>query len=219
MAVVFAGINTNEGSLEHVGREIERQLIEQNKNNTVNLLTIYPYDDAISGDTLEDIAQVLKNSYEVNPKAVKDMARRVSRAYKGEDALYFVGYSGGGIAASRTAEALEEDEDSPRVSAIVRVGSPDLWIDVEKFGKRTRDIADVSDPIAMINIPRAGLAYSPNPVSYLWGLENIWYDGHDVHTSYFKSDAKDKKGVSNLTKTVSEIIKKAQNVRNRGVGA
>ncbi len=138
---VFAGINTNIGSFEQAAAEIKRQLLEKDKEATVNCITIYPYDDTISGDLIDDVKQVVGNAYELSWSSVSQMAAQVKSKFKevgGADYIHFVGYSGGGVAASRVAEKLSDDEWTPYISSIIRVGSPNLAINNWYWGYRTQ---------------------------------------------------------------------------------
>lgn len=209
--VVFAGINTNKGTFDHVTPEFAKQLWEKYPDAAaINYKTIYPYDDSISGDTFDDVKQVVANAYELSDSTVSTMADEVKNAFEavgGADFLHFVGYSGGGVAASRVAEKLSDDGWGAYVSSIVRIGSPNLTINLNYWGDRTTDVADFNDLLPAINIPRAvGWSSGFEITKYIWGLNNKWYDPMDVHTSYFRTNAYDKNGVSNLTKTVSKAI-------------
>ena len=205
--VVFAGINTNVGSFEHVGEDIKKQLLDEDPDNVVNYITIYPYDDSISGDMLDDTIQVGKNAYELSGNSVADMADQVKEGYNGEDYIHFIGYSGGGVAASKTAEKLENSEWAPSVSTIVRVGSPKLYIHWRWWRNRTVDIACPGDAISLIKMPR-GLLDISAPRETIDGLKYNALNPFDAHTSYFKEGEKytDENGVKNITKTTSLIV-------------
>ncbi len=206
--VVFAGINTNIGNFEHVGKNIEKHLLDENSDNMVNYITIYPYDNSISGDAVDDTIQVGRNAYELSGNSVTYMADQVKEGYNGEDYIHFVGYSGGGVAASKTAEKLEQNGWKPSVSTVVRLGSPKLYVRWNWWSKRTVDIACPGDAISLIKMPRGFLNISA-PRKTINGLKYDILNPADAHMSYFRQGERyaDKGGVENITKTTSLIVR------------
>lgn len=203
-AVIFAGINTNNNTFEQVGKEIRSRLTLSQPGCSVKILTIYPYDDSVSGDTFADALQVVKNAYDLCGSTVKRMADEVIKNYTGEDLIFFTGYSGGGIAATKTAEKLSKMNFKP-VSKIIRVGSPVLTIGKPLYGK-TVDLMISGDPVVQLEIPRFFKNFRP----YQCVLKDLNVTRH-IHSCYFKEDLKDSIGKSNLTKTVDKILKFVKN--------
>lgn len=197
--VIFAGINTNSGSFEYPGRELVRRLKSANTDCSVNVLTIYPYDDSISGDTFSDTFQVVKNAYDLRGSTVSKMADAIMNNYSSEECIFFIGYSGGGIAATKTAEKLMRLE-FPKISKIIRVGSPVLTVGKLLYG-RTIDIILQGDPVSQLEIPRLFKNLRP----YQCYLKGLKVNRH-VHSCYFREDLKDSSGISNLTKTADKIL-------------
>ena len=195
--VVFAGINTNQGSFEYVGEEIKSQILNQSPNSVVNVNTIYPYDDSISGGLIDDSIQVGINALNLPGNAVKDMAQQVINGYNGEEVVNFVGYSGGGVAASRTAEQLNEDGWGASINKIIRVGSPNLYVG-NWFVNRTVDLALIDDPIQTITFTR-GRMYTPPIKHYIYDLTTNG-NGFNKHTQYWNPWNR------NLNKTVAHIV-------------
>lgn len=208
LIVFFAGIDTNVGALNRVEPEFLRQLSERAPEIRVRCMIHYPYDDAISGDTWEDIKQVTKNAYHLEGNTVPALTKLIVEQYEGEDKIFLIGYSGGGVIASRVAEQLEGFPISQRVHCVIRVGSPNLHIPWERWGQCTFDLSDPNDPLPGIGIPRANCgAYSF--VRTIRGLKNQWWNPLDVHGSYFREEASytDSFGKTNLTKTVAAILR------------
>jgi len=198
-AVIFAGINTNRGTFEHPGKEIEHHLKASIPGCRVNLCTIYPYDDTISGDTLADTFQVVKNAYDLRGSTVNNMANEIVKKYSGEDCVFFLGYSGGGVAATKTAELLMHTKEF-HISKIIRVGSPILTVGKPLYG-RTVDLVLPGDPVTQLEIPRFFKNLRPYQC-FVKGLEVNKY----IHSCYFKKELKDSSGISNLTKTTDKIL-------------
>ena len=119
--------------------------------------------------------------------------------YSGEECIFFIGYSGGGIAATKTAEKLMR-MDFPKISKIIRVGSPVLTVGKPLYG-RTIDITLQGDPVAQLEIPRLFKNLRP----YQCLLKGLNINRH-VHSCYFREDLKDSSGISNLTKTTDKIL-------------
>ncbi|MFA7636381.1 MAG: hypothetical protein WCX81_01315 [Monoglobales bacterium] len=201
-AVIFAGISTNRGSFEHIGREIKKQLKLSKPGCRVKVLTIYPYDDSISGDPIADSLQVMKNAYALCGNTAKDMAYEIMKKYSGEECVFFVGYSGGGIAATVVAERLKKQLS---VSKILRVGSPVLTVGKPLYPK-TADLSLPGDPVCQVEIPRFFKNFRP----YQCFVKDLVVNRH-VHSCYFKEDLKDENGVSNLTKTIGQILRFVKN--------
>jgi hypothetical protein len=70
-------------------------------------------------------------------------------------------------------------------------------------------MADINDPLPLINIPRAiGWSAGFEITKWMWNLTNVWYNPGDVHTSYFATGDRrtDKSGMTNLAKTVKKAI-------------
>lgn len=201
-AVIFAGINTNSGSFEHPAREIAGQLKVSNPGCRVNTLTIYPYDDAISGDTLSDTFQVMKNAYALCGNTAKNMANEIMKKYSGEECVFFVGYSGGGIAATVAAEHLKKNL---HISKIIRIGSPVLTVGKLLYSK-TMDLSLPGDPVCQVEIPR----FFKNLRPYQCFVKDLAVTRH-IHSCYFKEDLKDSSGVTNLSKTVNTILRFVKN--------
>ncbi len=202
--VVFTGINTNKNSFEHVGKEIMAQLARSCPTCRINIKTIYPYDDGISGDTISDTVQVVKNAYNICGNTVKQMADSIMEDFSKEDCIFFVGYSGGGVAATKTAEMLES-KGFKHISKIIRVGSPSLTVGKDFCG-RTVDITLSDDPIAMIEIPR----FFKNIKPFCCFVHGLQKKGPS-HFCYFNRSMVDDKGVSNLEKTVKKILSFVKN--------
>lgn len=198
-AVIFAGINTNRGTFEHPGREISRRLKSSIPGCHININTIYPYDDSISGDTFSDTFQVVKNAYDLCGNTITRMVENIIKKYDGEDCIFFVGYSGGGVAATKTAEKLART-GFPCISKIIRVGSPVLTVGKPIYGK-IADIILPGDPVVQLEIPRFFKNLRPYQC-YVKGLEV----NRHVHSCYFREDLKDSSGISNLTKTTDKIL-------------
>ena len=203
-AVVFAGINTNSGSFEHPGAEIANRLRLSAPGSKIKILTLYPYDDSISGDTISDTFQVMKNAYALCGNTAKDMAYEIEKNFSGEQYVFFVGYSGGGIAATVAAEYIGR-KHLLSVSKIIRVGSPVLTVGKPLFGK-TVDLMLPGDPVCQVEIPR----FFKNLRPYQCYVKDLYLPGH-IHSCYFKKELKDSDGVSNLTKTVSRILSFVKN--------
>lgn len=203
-AVIFAGISTNQGAFEHPGREIANQLQLSNPGTDVKILTLYPYDDSISRNTFSDTFQVMKNAYALCGNTAKSMAYEIENSYSGEQCVFFVGYSGGGIAATVAAEYIGRKHLLP-VSKIIRVGSPVLTIGKNLFGK-TVDLQLPGDPVCQVEIPRFFKNFRP----YQCFVKDLNLPGH-THSCYFKEDLKDGDGTANLTKTVRTILKFVKN--------
>lgn len=203
-AVIFAGINTNKGTFEQVGKEIKSNLRLAQPGCKVKTITIYPYDDSVSGDTFADALQVVKNAYDLCGSTVKRMAEEVINNYSGEDFIFFTGYSGGGVAATKTAEKLAFMNFKP-ISKIIRVGSPVLTIGKPLYGK-TVDLMLSGDPVVQLEIPRIFKNFRP----YQCLLKDLKITRH-IHSCYFKEDLKDGDGKTNLTKTVDKILKFVKN--------
>lgn len=201
-AVIFAGINTNNGTFEHLGREFQSQLKISSPTCNVNTLTIYPYDDSISGDTISDTFQVMKNAYALCGNTVKSMANNIIKSYNGEECIFFVGYSGGGIAATVAAEHLKK---TLPVSKIIRIGSPLLTVGKPLYGKMV-DLSLPGDPVCQVEIPRFFKNFRP----YQCFIKDLVSTRH-VHSCYFKEDLKDSYGVTNLTKTVNTVLRFVKN--------
>ncbi len=203
-AVIFAGINTNRGTFEHLGKEISLRLKASVPGCRVNTLTIYPYDDNISGDTFSDTFQVVKNAYDLCGSTVNCMAKDIIKKYSGEECVFFTGYSGGGVAATKVAEKLLREDDF-HISRIIRVGSPVLTVGKPIFG-RTVDLILPGDPVTQLEIPRFFKNLRPYQC-FVKGLEVNKY----VHSCYFKEELKDSSGISNLTKTTDKILSFVKN--------
>ena len=203
-AVIFAGINTNNNTFEQVGKEIKNRLQLSKPGCRVKTLTIYPYDDSVSGDTFADALQVVKNAYDLCGSTVKHMANKVIKNYTGEDIIFFTGYSGGGVAATKTAEKLMHMDFKP-ISKIIRVGSPVLTVGKPLYGK-TVDLMLSGDPVVQLEIPRFFKNFRP----YQCLLKDLKVTRH-IHSCYFKEDLKDSDGKTNLAKTVDKILKFVKN--------
>lgn len=203
-AVIFAGINTDSGTFEQVGKEITSGLKLSQPGCKVNTLTIYPYDASVSGDTVADALQVVKNAYTLCGNTIKCMANDVIKNYAGEDLIFFTGYSGGGVAATKTAEKLMLMNFKP-ISKIIRIGSPVLTVGKPLYG-RTVDLMLPGDPVVQLEIPR----FFKNLRPYQCLLQDHIVTRY-VHSCYFKEDLKDADGKTNLTKTVNKILKFVKN--------
>ena len=207
---MFAGINTDKGTFDYVTPEFSRQLWNIYPDAiSIHYKTIYPYDILISGDIFDDVKQVAANAFELSRSSVSSMAEEVKTAFEavgGADFLHFVGYSGGGVAASRVAEQLSDDGWGAYISSIIRIGSPNLTINMNYWGDRTTDIAHAWDALPLLNMPRS-VGWSSGFEITKWML-NLKGGISDAHTSYFRSDRDytDKNGVTNLTKTVEKAI-------------
>ena len=201
-AVIFAGINTNSGTFEHPAREIKSQLKISSPGSVVNTLTIYPYDDSISGSTISDTVQVMKNAYALCGNTAKSMANDVMKNYKGEECVFFVGYSGGGIAATVAAEHFKK---TLTISKIIRIGSPLLTVGKPIYGKMV-DLSLPGDPVCQVEIPRFFKNFRP----YQCFIKDLETTRH-VHSCYFKEDLKDSSGVTNLTKTINTVLRFVKN--------
>lgn len=201
-AVIFAGINTNKGAFEHPAKEIQSQLKISNPGCNVNILTIYPYDDTISGKTISDTFQVMKNAYALCGNTATSMADDIIKNYKGEECVFLVGYSGGGIAATVAAEHLKK---MLPVSKIIRIGSPLLTIGKPLYGKMV-DLSLPGDPVCQVEIPRFFKNFRP----YQCFIKDLVVTRH-VHSCYFKEDLKDSSGVTNLTKTINTVLRFIKN--------
>lgn len=163
-----------------------------------------------SGDTFDDVGQVVANAYDLKNSTVSTMAEEVKTAFEaagGADFVHFVGYSGGGVAATRVVEKLEDDSWGAYISSVIRVGSPELYYNSNRFHGRITDFSNMVDPIPSIEIPRV---VSWTTASYIdktiFGLKYAWWNPLDAHTSYFSPTLKDRNGVTNLTKTVEKVI-------------
>ena len=198
-AVIFAGINTNRGTFEQLGNEMVRRLKASIPECRVNIHTIYPYDDSISGDTFSDTFQVVKNAYDLCGSTVNSMSDEIRKKYSGEECIFFTGYSGGGVAATKTAEKLMRT-DGFHISKIIRVGSPVLTVGKSLYGK-TVDLILPGDPVTQLEIPRFFKNLRPYQC-FVKGLEVNKY----IHSCYFKEELKDSSGISNLTKTTDKIL-------------
>lgn len=198
-AVIFAGINTNHGTFEQLGKEITLRLKASVPGCLVNIHTIYPYDDSISGYAFSDTFQVVKNAYDLCGNTVNCMANDIIEKYSGEECVFFVGYSGGGVAATKTAEKLMRKNIFP-VSKIIRVGSPVLTVGKPLYSK-TVDLSLPGDPVPQLEIPRIFKNLRPYQC-FVKGLEVNKY----IHSCYFKEELKDSSGISNLTKTTDKIL-------------
>ena len=198
-AVIFAGINTNQGTFEQLGREIALRIKASAPGCLVTIHTIYPYDDSVSGDTFSDTFQVVKNAYDLCGNTVTCMANDIIKKYSGEEYVFFVGYSGGGVAATKTVEKLMRKNDL-HVSRIIRVGSPVLTVGKPLYSK-TVDLILPGDPVPQLEIPRIFKNLRPYQC-FVKGLEVNKY----IHSCYFKEDLKDSSGISNLTKTTDKIL-------------
>lgn len=203
-AVVFAGINTNRGTFEHPGREIERRLKTSVPGCRVKIKTVYPYDDSVSGDTFSDTFQVVKNAYDLCGSTVACMANDIAGSFSGEECVFFTGYSGGGVAATKTAEKLLRTKNF-HISKIIRVGSPILTVGKPIYG-RTVDLILPGDPITQLEIPR----FFKNLRPYQCFVKGLEVNRH-IHSCYFREDLKDSSGVSNLTKTTDKILSFVKN--------
>lgn len=203
-AVIFAGINTNSGTFDHVGKELSTRLKISNPCCSVKVKTIYPYDDTISGDTFADTFQVVKNAYDLCGNTVNSMAEDITKGYNGEECVFFIGYSGGGVAATKTAEKLLRNK-SVAISKIIRVGSPVLTVGKPLYG-RTVDLSLPGDPVAQVEIPRFFKNLRPYQC-YVKGLKT----NRHVHSCYFSEALKDDAGISNLSKTVDKILSFVKN--------
>ncbi len=199
--VIFAGINTNRGTFEHPGKEIADQLKVSTPGCSVNTLTLYPYDDSISGTTISDTLQVMKNAYALCGNTVKIMANEIMKNYSGEECIFFVGYSGGGIAATVAAEHLKK---KMHISKIIRVGSPVLTVGKPLYGK-TVDLSLPGDPVCQVEIPRFFKNFRP----YQCFIKELDVDKH-IHSCYFKKNA-DSSGNTNLARTVRTILRFIKN--------
>ena len=203
-AVIFAGINTDINTFEHPSAEIISQLKQSVPSSVVRTKTIYPYDAAISGDTFSDTFQVVKNAYDLCGNTVGSMAEEIINDYQGEECVFFVGYSGGGIAATKTAEKLLKMNFKPLLR-IIRVGSPVLTVGKQLYG-RTVDLVLHGDPVTQLEIPR----FIKNMRPYQCFIKNLRITGQ-VHSCYFRKDLTSDDGVSNLTKTTNKILNFVKN--------
>ncbi|MBR5587089.1 MAG: hypothetical protein IKW02_03910 [Clostridia bacterium] len=203
-AVIFAGINSNSPTFEHPGAEIANQLRLSHPGAKVKVLTLYPYDDSVSGDTISDTIQVMKNAYELCGNTAKPMAYEIENNFSDEQCVFFVGYSGGGIAATVVAELMCRKKLMP-VSKIIRVGSPTMSVGKNLYGKIV-DLQLPGDPVCQVEIPR----FFKNLRPYQCYVKDLQVPGH-THSCYFKADLKDTDGISNLTKTVQTILKFVKN--------
>lgn len=207
---VFMGININEGKYDYIADEFIKQLRYIEPLKRVKVKIIYPYDDKISGDTSKgyfknfglDVVQVVKNAYDLFGNTINDMAKEIQRVYAGEDTVYFVGYSGGGIAAEKTAERLYKN--GFKVKGIIKVGTPGF---LSKLDCKVINLSDKNDPLPNIVIPRLdNFEGKTEKTKYIKGLKNLKWNPVNVHRSYFKKRNAGH-GKTNLSITVGEIIK------------
>ena len=130
------------------------------------------------------------------------MADDVLKNYHGEELIFFVGYSGGGIAGTVVAEHLKKILP---ISKIIRIGSPLLTVGKPLYGKMV-DLSLPGDPVCQVEIPRFFKNFRP----YQCFIKDLVLTRH-VHSCYFKEDLKDAQGVTNLTKTTNTLLRFVKN--------
>ena len=152
---------------------------------------------------------------------VDAMTSKVKNAYTGEDFVFFVGYSGGGVAASMVAQRLES---SLYVHGIIKIGSPQINAPTSSWRDRTVSIYREGDVVHGVVADPEFYEKLVLCQSFVYEVKSYFYrpkreeirgltgngDGglFGVHTSYFKEDgpATDSKGTTNLSKTVDAVV-------------
>lgn len=197
LIVIFAGINTEENnpSMLALGEQLKQKLLERNNENTVDIEQIAPYAADVF-DGLKVFQHAHFTTKEVNRFTNQVIAKYSSGTY---DFVLFIGYSGGGVMASRVAENINYRVP---IDKIIRIGSPDLYVNKNDYANITYDISLLKDTI-------------PNFEFWRINGDNIRIDDEiltgyvindkGVHLSYFTQD-RDAFGVSNLDKTVNAIL-------------
>ena len=201
--VIFAGITQNEGSWD-VGEAFKQQIREDNPNNTIHVLYIYPYDGG-ENDYVSDVGDVVKYGWSFNKSKIQEMAQAVKDNYWGDDYIYFIGYSGGGVAAVVTAERLDADGWKPYISGILRVGSPRYAVN-QYWYNRVYDYIREGDivPNSQVEPLYIGTKLKfKHPQQRILDLVGDGDNGIDKHLSYWATDASHTNalGVTNLTAT------------------
>ena len=196
--VVFAGItqNSDDTNFATVGYAIAKILNMIRPNWSIWIKTIYPFDggDGQTLDTISDAAQVVSLANNLSNNKVKNMSDTVREYYKGEDYIYFVGYSGGGVAAVRTAEYLDNVKGwNAYIHKIIRVGSPQMQVDKEYYYNRVVDLYRQGDAIASLAYKRGKLfreyAYPRRvEITNLSDTEEEKKQNWYVHGSYWRGD-------------------------------
>ena len=199
--------------------EVRTQLIEKNGSRQIDIKTvkIYNYN---TGNATEDSKEVLYNAFN-NSSDIINNSNEICSEYEKQkfDYVYFIGYSGGGVSASKTADFIKKNEKSVKIDRIFRVGSPKLDLD-KSIQEKIVDFQVIDDPMPIISLPFGFGIKTTNiiingliiPRSQKVGFGTFSYyisnPFTDIHTSYWLSGPKytDKNGVSNITKTISNII-------------
>lgn len=207
LVVIFSGINTKKGSgyITALGEELKKQLGGEKGNNTVDYLTIASYDDTddnikFNDDTIWDSLQVYRRAYGYASISPWVFANQIINECNGTtryrnngikyadgftyDYVIFVGHSGGGVMASRTAETLNQIGKGPYVNKIIRIGSPELNVDSETYQDRTLDLIMPGDPIPLLHFKRDKKDVQV-PNIYLKDMEYKTVNPIEIHSAYF----------------------------------
>ena len=210
VVALFAGINTKEetGFLDKIAEEITVQYKQQiSAFSYLYTETFYDYNGSGGAGGMASgsvhVAFSAMTNIETDDYAKKLMGYNY-------DKLFMVGYSGGGITATHTAEKLMSK--GYNVNYVVRVGSPQMATKLLK--NKIVDLYHADDNVARIKFVNYGytIGYRHAPrvkITGIQGLDKKWYQNFNpmyglntVHTSYWTEE----NGYSNLQTTISSIM-------------
>lgn len=208
LIVIFSGIGMeqNDGSMWGLGELLKQKLLDRNNENTVEIEQIAPYanDKGQMGDAILVFKHANFTTEEVNRFTNQVITKYNSGKY---DSVIFIGYSGGGVMASRVAENINYRIP---VNKIIRIGSPELFVNKNDYANITYDMSLANDPITRVLFTRENIEnvkiYDEILTGYIIG--NKW-NPFNLHTSYFTQD-RDKYGIRNLEKTVDAILRQVE---------
>ena len=214
LIIIFSGITMRHGDkrMKSFSREINDKLKERNADSLVRIVNVAAYDDTDDGSFLNDgvigdAVQVVLRAYLPKNRAVKRFSKMAAAECAGGefDRVIYIGYSGGGVVATRAYETLKKSGEACNADMIIRIGAP-LIETADEDAKRTVDIIIPGDPVPLVEFKRLGTGQKKSETEFLINTRYTTLNPLGVHGLYF-DDAPDSTGITNLEKTVRAALK------------